>query len=71
MKKTYNLSGDLFIAAAFVLLPVGILLKLLGINVLFWGITPAGLIKLAGLSLMFSITLNLHDLVVFEIWSKK
>ncbi|MFH1398064.1 MAG: hypothetical protein ABIH27_05910 [Candidatus Omnitrophota bacterium] len=71
MKKTYNLSGDLFIAAAFVLVPVGIFMKLLGIDVLFWVITPSAIIKLAGLSLLFSITLNLHDLVVFEIWSKK
>lgn len=62
MKKTYNLSGDIFIAAAFVLLPVGILLKFSGIEVLFWGITASGLIKLTGLSLMFSIALNLHDL---------
>jgi hypothetical protein len=62
MKKAYNLSGDIFIAAAFISLPVGILLKLLGIEVLFWGITASGLIKLAVLSLLFSIALNLHDL---------
>ncbi|MBU0503803.1 MAG: hypothetical protein ABH882_01070 [Candidatus Omnitrophota bacterium] len=62
MKKTYNLSGDIFIAAAFIILPVGILLKLLGIEALIWGITASGLIKLTGLSLLFSIALNLHDL---------
>lgn len=62
MKKTYNLSGDIFIAAAFIFLLVGIVTKLLGIEVLFWGIRASGLIKLTALSLMFSIALNLHDL---------
>ncbi len=62
MKKTYNLSGDIFIAAAFIILPVGIMLKLLGIEVLFLGIRASELIKLTGLSLLFSIALNLHDL---------
>jgi hypothetical protein len=62
MKKVYNLSGDIFIAAAFIILPVAVLFKLSGIEVLFWGITSSGLIKLTGLCLLFSIALNLHDL---------
>jgi hypothetical protein len=62
MKKVYNMGEDLFLAIAFVTLTIGGVLKLIGINEVFLGITSRNLILLAVVSLLFSITLSMSDI---------
>ena len=62
MKKVYHLGDDLFIACAFVSFLLGATFKLLGINSLFYGITPKNLISLSAFCLLFSIALSFYDL---------
>ncbi len=62
MKKIYNLGDDLFLVVAFVTFAIGVVLKLLGFTNIIWGVSPAQIIKLSGICLLFSIALSLHDL---------
>lgn len=62
MKKMYNIGEDLFIAAAFVTFIIGGVLGLLGIKVLFWGITTRSIIGLSIISLLFSMALSMYDI---------
>jgi len=52
---------DLFIALAFVTFILGGVFKLMGFSNLLWGITPANLIFLSMMCLLFSIALSLYD----------
>lgn len=61
MKTVYHVGDDLFIAAAFVTFILGGIFNLLGIDTLFWGITPKNLIVLSMMCLLFSIALSLYD----------
>lgn len=61
IKKVYNIGDDLFLAMAFVTFMIGGVLKLLGIPVLFWGITTRNAIQLSVICLLFSIALSLYD----------
>lgn len=62
MKTLYHLGDDLFIAISFVSFTVSGVLKLLGIQDLFWGITTNTLLNLSIVSLLFSIALSLYDI---------
>lgn len=62
MKKMYNIGEDLFIATAFVTFIIGGVLKLLGIDDLFWGITARSVIGLSIMTLLFSMALSLYDM---------
>lgn len=62
MKKMYNIGEDLFIAIAFATFVVGGFLSLLGIKLLFWGITTKGVLDLSLMCLLFSMALSLYDM---------
>ena len=62
MKTNYRIDDDIFVVIAFGAFLLGVVLKLLGIPVLFWGISPMQLIKASGVCLLFSIALSLRYL---------
>ena len=61
MKQTYNLGNDLFIIIAFVTFISGGFLKLLGIQKVWEGVSSNGMIIIAVICLLFSISLSLND----------
>ena len=62
MKSMYRVGDDLFVALAFVSFVVGVVLRLLGINTLFFGITLKEVLFFSTVCLLFSIALSLYDL---------
>ena len=61
MKGTYPIGDDLFVIIAFSSFVVGMVSKLLGIQIVGWGISATQLINAAGFCLLFSIALSLRE----------
>lgn len=64
MKTVYKLGDDLFVAVAFVSFIIGIILRLMGIEKIWAGVTPKGIIFFSMICLLFSIALSLYDLAL-------
>jgi len=62
MKKLYPIGDDLFLVIGFIAFMVAVVTRLLGISVIFWGITPIQLFNGAMACLLFSIALSLRDI---------
>ncbi|MFH1577457.1 MAG: hypothetical protein ABIC18_00080 [Candidatus Omnitrophota bacterium] len=61
MKQTYHIGDDLFLVLAFSGFMVAVVAKLLGISLLFWGVTSIQLFGGSIVCLLFSIALSLRE----------
>lgn len=66
MKNLYYFGGDVFLAVAFVSFITGAVLKLLGISTIWLGVTANQVINGSIASLLFSVALNISELVYQE-----